>query len=116
MAKTIGAVNTVVNRGGSLWGYNTDAVGLKDLILRNTDSLTGKTVLILGSGGTSKTARYVAADLGAEKIYIASRHENNEDSRFITYDEIEKIADSVDVLINTTPLGMYPKPEGKQLT
>ncbi len=113
MAKTIGAVNTVVNRGGSLWGYNTDAVGLKDLILRNTDSLTGKTVLILGSGGTSKTARYVAADLGAEKIYIASRHENNEDSRFITYDEIEKIADSVDVLINTTPLGMYPNPEGK---
>ena len=85
----------------------------KDVIHSRNQNLSLIHILILGSGGTSKTARYVAADLGAEKIYIASRHENNEDSRFITYDEIEKIADSVDVLINTTPLGMYPKPEGK---
>lgn len=105
-AEAIGAVNTVVNINGSLFGYNTDAPGLKELILRNTDTLEGKTVLILGTGGTSKTARYVAASLGAEKIYTASRSKAGEG--VYLYGDLDKIADSIDVLINTTPVGMFP--------
>ena len=109
-ASQIGAVNTIVNRDGRLYGYNTDLYGLKELILRNTDSLKGKTVLILGSGGTSKTAAFVSKILGAGKIYKATRKDLRSPSDFdyIKYDELYRISDSVDVMINTTPVGMYP--------
>ncbi|MBO4468669.1 MAG: shikimate dehydrogenase, partial [Clostridia bacterium] len=55
-AKKIGAVNTIVNKDGRLYGYNTDFSGLKMLITSNGVSLKDKNVLILGSGATSKTA------------------------------------------------------------
>ena len=58
-AKEIGAVNTIVNRGGKLSGYNTDMLGMEALIRRIGLDLTGKIVLILGTGGTSHTAQYV---------------------------------------------------------
>ena len=64
-AKEIGAVNTIVNRGGRLCGYNTDYLGMTALIRKIGLELTGKTVLILGAGGTSHTAQYVARHLGA---------------------------------------------------
>ena len=55
-AKAIGAVNTVVNRNGELRGYNTDLFGLTRLIRRIGLDLSGRKVLILGTGGTSRTA------------------------------------------------------------
>ena len=61
-AKKIGAVNTVVNKNGKLYGYNTDFYGLKSLIERNDIEIKDKTVLILGSGGTSKTANAVCKE------------------------------------------------------
>ena len=73
-AQAIGAVNTIVNRGGELWGYNTDFAGMETLLRSNRIALSGRKVLILGSGGTCKTARAVAKDLGAKEILIASRH------------------------------------------
>ena len=60
-ARAIGAVNTVVNRGGRLFGYNTDFDGFRLLVRRRGVSLAGKTVLILGTGATQRTVRAVCA-------------------------------------------------------
>lgn len=72
-AEKIGAVNTIVNRGGRLFGYNTDFGGMRSLIRKNNLELRGKKVLILGSGGTSKTAYAVARSLEASEIICVSR-------------------------------------------
>ena len=104
-AKKIGAVNTIVNKNGKLYGYNTDYLGLVALIKHNKMELQGKKVLILGSGGTSKTAKTVAEDLGAREVYRVSRKDSN---RTITYNDAYKNHTDAQVIINTTPCGMYP--------
>lgn len=104
-AKAIGAVNTVVNKNGKLYGFNTDFFGMKSLIERTGIEINKKKVAILGGGGTSKTAEAVSMALGAEVIYKTSR---NSKAGFITYDELYNISDTIDVIINTTPVGMYP--------
>ena len=105
IAKRIGSVNTVVNRGGKLYGYNTDYYGMRGLIEIGGIELKGKTVLVLGTGGTSVTARVVAEDLGAKEIIVVSRRAGE---GVITYGEaVEKYADA-EVIINTTPVGMFP--------
>ncbi len=104
-AKKIGAVNTVVNKNGKLYGFNTDFEGLKALILKNEISLKGKKVLILGSGGTSKTAFAVAEALGAKEIYRISRKETKET---VTYEQMYETHTDAQILINTTPCGMFP--------
>ena len=77
-AAAIGAVNTIVNRDGALYGYNTDYYGMKALIERVGLKLEGKKVLILGTGGTSRTARVVAADLGCSEALTVSRRKTDE--------------------------------------
>ena len=114
-AKSIGAVNTVVNRDGKLFGYNTDYYGLLNLIKENAFDLSGKKVLILGTGGTSKTAFFVAKDLGAAKIKRVSRKESNEED-IITYDEAVSSYKDCDYIINTTPAGMYPNIDAKAVS
>ena len=104
-AEKIGAVNTVVNEDGKLIGYNTDYHGMLYMLRYHTVSLTKKTVAILGTGGTSKTAMAVSEHLGAEKIYRVSR---NAGDGVITYENLYEIANEVDIIINTTPVGMYP--------
>lgn len=104
-AQKIGAVNTVVNQNGKLFGYNTDFLGLKALILKNGISLANKKVLILGSGGTSKTAYAVAKELNANKIFRVSRSGGD---GLITYAEAVAEHSDADVIINTTPCGMFP--------
>ena len=100
-AAAIGAVNTVVNRGGQLIGFNTDIDGLLYMAHRAGVDMNGKKVLILGSGGTSRTARAAAAAMGAEEIVVISRNgENN-------YHNLSRHSDAR-VIINTTPVGMYP--------
>ena len=102
-AKAIGAVNTIVRESdGTLSGYNTDYDGLSHMITDLGVSPTGKKVLVLGSGGASKTAVAVARDMGASHVIVISR--KGEDN----YDNLEKHKDAA-ILINTTPVGMYPK-------
>ena len=105
-ARQIGAVNTVVNRGGKLYGFNTDYFGMRDLIKHNGVLPTGKKVLILGTGGTSKTAIAVATDLGASEILRVSRTEGHGD---ITYEEAYRDHTDAEFVINCTPCGMFPK-------
>ena len=103
-AKEIGAVNTVVNKNGKLFGFNTDFFGLKSLIKKNDIEIRNKTVLVLGSGGTSKTANAVLKSLGAKEVFTVSRSGGE---GYITYEEA--YSKDVQVIINTTPVGMYPK-------
>ena len=105
-AKKIGAVNTIVKRNGKLYGYNTDFSGMTDLINKNNISIKNKKVLILGSGGTSKTALAVAGSMGAKEIYRVSRSGGE---GLITYNEAETLHTDTEIIINTTPCGMYPK-------
>ena len=107
-ANKIGAVNTIVNNNGILTGYNTDFYGMTELLKKGRVELADKKVFILGTGGTSKTARAVAKSLGAREINVVSRNPKNGE---ISYDEMYKRADEVEVIINTTPVGMFPKPD-----
>ena len=112
VAKRIGAVNTVVNKNGKLYGYNTDYYGMKALIERTGVELKGKKILILGTGGTSKTARVLTKDMGAAEILTVSRSKCED---FITYEEALKEHSDADVIINTTPSGMYPDCESQPI-
>lgn len=105
IAQRIGAVNTVVNRDGRLYGYNTDYYGMKALIERVGIALAGKKVLVLGTGGTSKAARVVCADLGALRVLTVSRKKTDE---YIDYREAVEQYSDAQIIINTTPVGMYP--------
>lgn len=109
-ALEIKAVNTVVNKCGKLYAYNTDYYGLKALILNNNIDCNNKTVLILGTGGTSKTASVVLKDLNAKKVLFVSRSSKDDNPNVITYNDALDIED-VNIIINTTPNGMYPKDE-----
>ena len=100
-ARAIGAVNTVVNRAGRLTGYNTDLDGLMYLARRTGVDMAGKKVVVLGSGGTSHTACAAARELGAAQVITVSRR--GEDN----YGTLSRHA-GAQVLINTTPVGMYP--------
>lgn len=101
-AKKIGAVNTIVNRDGKLYGYNTDFGGLKGLIEKHGYDLKNKKVLILGTGGTSKTANAVCESLGAKEIVFVSRKGE------VNYENVYGLHADAAYIINTTPCGMYP--------
>lgn len=101
-AKKIGAVNTIVNRGGKLYGYNTDFYGMRDLFFHADIYPKGKKVAILGSGGTSRTAMAVLKSLDAGEAIVVSR------SGDISYDDLYKKHADVEIIVNTTPVGMYP--------
>ena len=112
VAQRIGAVNTIVNKDGKLYGYNTDYYGMKALVERVGIDLNGRKVLILGTGGTSKTARVLAADLGATEVLTVSRKKAE---AYITYDEAVSDHCDAQVIINTTPSGMYPNCEDRPI-
>ena len=104
-AKKIGAVNTIVKKEGKLFGFNTDFFGMRALIKSAGLDLENKTVLVLGTGGTSKTAVEVSKSLGAKKIVKVSRKKSSDT---VTYDEAYEKISGADVIINTTPVGMFP--------
>jgi len=100
-ALRIGSVNTVINRNGVLYGDNTDYFGFSYMARQSGILFNGKKVLILGTGGTSHTAKAVTEDEGAREIIIVGRtSKNNYNNLYLHYD--------ADIIINTTPVGMYP--------
>ena len=107
-AKKIGCVNTIVNKDGKLYGYNTDYYGLKLLIKKQNVNLENKNVLVLGTGGTSLTAKAVLKDLNVGRIYQASR---KSEENLISYDDIYNY--DINYIVNTTPVGMYPNNNDK---
>lgn len=133
LARGIGAVNTLFWKNASgagasesisqedkiLVGHNTDYEGFLYAASHAGIDFEGKGVLILGTGGTSLMARRAAADQNAAKIYIASRHPETDPPSgseiqdagilsTVSYDQLPEIAASIDVIVNTTPVGTFP--------
>ena len=104
-AKAIGAVNTVVNKNGLLYGYNTDYSGFAHLCEAHGVDFAGRTVLILGTGGTHNTTSAVARDKGAARILTVSRKPDPEKGE-LSY--TQALTSGAQIIINTTPAGMYP--------
>ena len=100
LALRLGAVNTIVKRGGKLFGYNSDYYGFLSLLQRTGIEPKNKKVLVLGSGGASVTVRAVLEDLGAHVVIVSRSGENN-------YENLDRHRDAA-LIVNTTPLGMYP--------
>ncbi|MBQ4066601.1 MAG: shikimate kinase [Clostridia bacterium] len=102
-AKKIGSVNVVVRRDdGTLFGDNSDYGGFASLVKKARISIKGKKVLVLGDGGASVTVQAVLRDMGAASVTVISLY--TEDN----YENIDRHADA-DVIVNATPVGMYPK-------
>ena len=111
LAKKIGAVNTIVNKGGHLVGYNTDAIGALKA-LEEKGELPGKTCLIIGAGGAARAIGFILKKNGVE-VNIANRSiergkalASSLGCPFIQMDQLENIG--ADLLIHTTPVGMIP--------
>ena len=100
LASRLGSVNTVVKRSGKLYGHNSDYFGFRSLLERTGIDVSGKKVLVLGSGGASVTVVAVLEDQGAAPVVISRTGENN-------YDNLDRHADAA-MIVNTTPVGMYP--------
>ena len=101
-AEAIGSVNTIVRcADGKLVGYNTDIDGFLYMARRAGISLSGKKVVILGSGGASLTAQTAARQGGAAEVVVVSRFGPD------NYDNLSRHADA-EILVNATPVGMYP--------
>lgn len=103
-AAAIGAVNTVVNRDGKLYGYNTDYTGFAYLARCHGVKFAGAVVLVLGTGGTHNTVTAVCQDAGAKQVLTASR--TGKDGA-LTYEKAQQHPE-INIIINTTPAGMYP--------
>ena len=99
-AARLGAVNTIVRRKGRLIGHNTDYEGFRSMLQRSGLSVSGKKCLVLGSGGASNTVCAVLQEHNAQVVIISRSGENN-------YQNLHRHADTA-VIINTTPVGMYP--------
>jgi shikimate dehydrogenase len=122
LAEKIGAVNTIKNEGKYLIGKNTDASGAKKALLDAGCEITGKKALILGAGGAAKAVSFaISEDL--DSLYIANRTEKraiklakdltNKTTikaigKNMSINTLKNLVNEVDILINTTPLGMYP--------
>ena len=108
-AAAIGSVNTLIKRpDGSLYGDNTDAAGFEGLLRRSEIDTAGRKVLVLGSGGAARTVCHVLREMGAGQIVVISRR--GEDN----YDNLDRHRDA-QIIVNTTPLGMYPETEAVPL-
>lgn len=142
LAKEIGAVNTIVNKNGHYIGYNTDFYGFEYMLIHNKITIEGKKCLVLGNGGTSQTVQAVLKHLGASEILVVSRkgaasedipasnlalnsvsesssRENNSPidaiTKMITYETCYTTHTDAAVIVNTTPLGMYPNMDASPL-
>ncbi|MDO4545490.1 MAG: shikimate kinase, partial [Bacillota bacterium] len=97
-----------------LVGHNTDYEGFLYAADRAGIDFGNQTVLILGTGGTSRMAQTAAAHQGASRILVASRSAGS--ATLLSYDDLPQIADAVGIIVNTTPLGTYPDNGGELLS
>lgn len=108
VAATIGSVNTVVLDKNKYVGYNTDHIGILKTLERFKIDFSTIPTLILGSGGSSKAVQYIMQSVGNNHYYIATRNKCNRDisKKIISYNDINMISDKIELVVNTTPIGM----------
>lgn len=111
-AKRIGAVNAIVNRNGRLYGDNTDFAGMLALAKHIGVDMKGRKVLILGTGGASKTGHALAEYMGAQSVFYVSR--SGKDGS-ISYEQAVTEHSDAQIIINATPVGMFPKQDGRPI-
>ena len=109
-AKAIGAVNTIKCENGKLIGYNTDYYGFSDELKYFGVDVLNKKCYVLGTGGASLAVSKALKDLGGNVISVS----RNKTQNTITYDILNINGD--DVIVNTTPVGMYPNVDASPLT
>lgn len=121
IAEKIGAVNTIQFKNGISKGYNTDGLGAIKSLQKHT-SLEGKNVLILGAGGASKAISFTLINENINSLTIANRSQDNalklidnikqhtgfKKIEYVDIKDADEIINDVDIIINTTPIGMYP--------
>ena len=102
-ANACGSVNTIIKRAdGTYFGDNTDYYGFRSTVLTSGVEVKGAKAIVLGSGGVSGTVVRVLEDLGADPVVVISR--NGADN----YENLDRHYDA-QIVVNTTPVGMYPK-------
>lgn len=121
IAEKIGAVNTIQFKNGISKGYNTDGLGAIKSLQKHT-SLEEKNVLILGAGGASKAISFTLINENINSLTIANRSQDNalklidnikqhtgfKKIEYVDIKDADEIINDVDIIINTTPIGMYP--------
>ena len=113
-AKNINAVNTIINRNGKLKGYNTDVLGVLSTFSYFDMDIKNKNVLILGTGATSNTLFYALKQSGVKKIYKSYRNSSKVKGD-ILYNEVNKLYNEIDIIINATSNGMFPHNNDSEL-
>lgn len=104
LAEAIGSVNTLVRQTEGSWkGFNTDAFGLRCMMRAGGLRFAGENVLVLGNGGVSQTIQAVAKLDGAASLTVLDIVGD------LTYDDLPRFYDSATLIVNATPVGMYPK-------
>jgi shikimate dehydrogenase len=119
-AVAVGAVNTIVNNNGILTGYNTDGIGyVRSLKAEAISDLSGTKIMVIGAGGAArgivaallqeKPSSILIANRSADKaLDLAAACQSKGNVIGISMNEVAEMLDDVDVLINTTSVGMYP--------
>ena len=117
-AQAIGAVNTIKFTNGGAFGYNTDYFGFGRMLEYNDIAVTGKVCAVLGTGGAARAVVKYLADKKCAKLYLVTRDVFKVDSHFAKIAPKIKVIDYArldalqgDVLVNCTPVGMFPKVE-----
>lgn len=118
-AQKIGAVNTILNDGSTLTGYNTDYMGFGRMLDKYQIKPAGMTAVVLGSGGAAKSAVSYLEGVGTSKIYVITRTPSNvtyfNKHTLLSFEQLSTIRHS-DLLVNCTPLGMYPNTDSAPIT
>ena len=117
-AQAIGAVNTIKFTSAGAFGYNTDYFGFGRMLEYNDITVTGKVCAVLGTGGAARAVVKYLADKKCAKLYLVTRDVFKVDSHFAKIAPKIKVIDYArldalqgDVLVNCTPVGMFPKVE-----
>ena len=105
-AKAIGAVNTIVNQNGSLYGYNTDMPGFLYMVKKNGIDMEGKKVVVLGNGGASQAIQAGVKKMNPAKMIVVGNRTIKEG--VLTYEQCFALHSDADIVVNTSPVGMYP--------
>lgn len=104
-AEQIGAVNTILNKNGKLCGHNTDYAGFLYSLRKNSIKVTNEKVLMLGNGGAAKAVHAVLSSLQPKEL-ITVKYKEEPD--VLTYEQAKELHTDASLLVNTSPVGMYP--------